>query len=390
MSLTPIKELCTPINSINWKQHESNSFEYLDISSIDRESKKIITTTTTLKTEAPSRARQPVITSDILVSTVRANLNAVAIVESTYDKSIASTGFCILRPQKDKIDPHFLFYFTRTKRFVDQLVKLSTGASYPAVSDKIVKSLKIPLPPLKTQKRIVEILDKAQALIDKRKEQIALMDQLIQSLFYDMFGDPVSNPKGWEVKFMKDICHKVTDGTHDTPERLTEGVKFITGKHIRPSKVDYENSDYVTQDVHKEIYRRCNPENGDVLYTNIGVNLGTAAMNTVDYEFSMKNVALLKCKKKTLYGKYLEQFLNSKNMKANIVWIASIGGAQKFLSLTQIRKLKVAVPPIKDQKSFADRVQKIETQKAAMTTALKELQNNFNALMQGAFKGELV
>ena len=282
----------------------------------------------------------------------------------------------------------YLYHFLVSQ--YDQLNHLGRGATFKEISKKIVEEIKIPLPPLKTQKRIVKLLDKAQALIDKRKEQIVLMDQIIQSFFYDMFGDPVMNPNGWEIMLMKDICHKVTDGTHDTPERLTVGVKFITGKHIRPSKIDYENSDYVTQDVHNEIYRRCNPESGDVLYTNIGVNLGTAAMNNVDYEFSMKNVALLKCKKEILSGKYLEQFLNSKNMKANIVWIAGIGGAQQFLSLTEIRKLKVAVPPIEYQKSFADRVQKIEAQKKAMTTSLKELENNFNSLMQRAFKGELV
>src|SRR5699024_125595 len=115
----------------------------------------------------------------------------------------------------------------------------------------------------------------------------------------------------WDELKMVEICSKVTDGTHDTPERLANGIKFITGKHIRPYKIDYNNSDYVTNQVHQEIYKRCNPEKNDVLYTNIGVNLGTAALNTVDYEFSMKNVALLKPIKSKVIGRYLEYFLNS-------------------------------------------------------------------------------
>ena len=106
------------------------------------------------------------------------------------------------------------------------------------------------------------------------------------------------------MRKLEEVCTKITDGTHDTPERLTEGIKFITGKHIRPFSIDYNNSDYVTIKVHTEIYKRCNPEYGDILYTNIGVNYATAAMNTVNYEFSMKNVALLKYNRTILSGRF--------------------------------------------------------------------------------------
>jgi type I restriction enzyme S subunit len=287
---------------------------------------------------------------------------------------------------KDNLNLEYLCYYLN---FAD-LNSHITGSTRDKLNKCRLNKIKIPLPPLKTQQRIAGILDDAAALRDKTAQLLTEYDLLAQSVFLEMFGDPVINEKGWEELRMDKICTKVTDGTHDTPERLTEGVKFITGKHIRSYIIDYDNSDYVTKGVHNEIYRRCNPELNDVLYTNIGANLGTAALNTVSYEFSMKNVALLKCDDSKLIGRYLEYFLNSKNMKEKILWISSIGGAQKFLSLSQLRKLKTLVPPIELQNEFAEKIALIEQQKALAKQELQQSEDLFNCLLQRAFKGELV
>ena len=285
------------------------------------------------------------------------------------------------------LDINYLQFWFKTIK--QRLLNRAVGGTLQNISLGIVKELKIPLPPLDQQKKIATILDTADAYRQKTKALIDKYDELTQSLFLDMFGDPVTNPMGWEEYLMNEACTKVTDGTHDTPDRLGEGIKFITGKHVRPYSIDYKNSDYVTKDVHEEIYRRCNPELGDVLYTNIGVNLGTAALNKVDYEFSMKNVALLKPLEKLLTGRYLEYLLNSENMKSKIVWMASLGGAQQFLSLTQLRRLKINIPPKELQNQFAKRVQAIEAQKALAEASLNQAEDLFNSLIQRAFKGEL-
>jgi len=286
-----------------------------------------------------------------------------------------------------EIERNYLLHYLRGNE--EKISSLGSGSTFKAITIGTLKDLKIPLPPLDQQKKIAAILDAADAYRQKTKALIKKYDKLTQSLFLDMFGDPLTNPKGWKEYLMNEACKKVTDGTHDTPERLSEGVKFITGKHIRPYSIDYKNSDYVTKDVHKEIFRRCNPEIGDVLYTNIGANLGTAALNKVDYEFSMKNVALLKPIEKLLTGRYLEYFLNSENMKSKIIWMTSLGGAQQFLSLTQLRRLKINVPPKEFQTQFAERVQAIEEQKAQAEASLAGAEDLFNSLLQRAFKGEL-
>ncbi|HHQ4765686.1 TPA: restriction endonuclease subunit S, partial [Aeromonas veronii] len=143
---------------------------------------------------APSRARQLVKENDLLIATVRPNLNGVALVTADFDGATASTGYCVLRANKNKLDERYLFYWVQSVHFIRDMISKATGANYPAVSDKIIFDSKIPLPPLAEQKRIAAILDKADAIRQKRQQAIALADDFLRSIFLDMFGDPVTNP----------------------------------------------------------------------------------------------------------------------------------------------------------------------------------------------------
>ena len=109
----------------------------------------------------------------MLVSTVRPNLNAVALVEEALDGATASTGFCVLRPMQEEIDSRLVFAWIRSQRFIDELSSMARGTSYPAVTDTVVKSLGIPVPPLEEQKRIVDRLDEMRA---KTSEMVAAYD----------------------------------------------------------------------------------------------------------------------------------------------------------------------------------------------------------------------
>jgi type I restriction enzyme S subunit len=168
---------------------ESGTFLYVDIASINRESKRIEDPKETPCDQAPSRARKDIKAGDILVSTVRPNLNAVAQVPSSLDNQIASTGFAVLRPDPSLVASRYLFYRVLDPTFVDEMTSQAKGAGYPAVSDRIVGAHKLPLPPLPEQDRIVEILDQADALRRQRREADALSQRILPALFYEMFGD---------------------------------------------------------------------------------------------------------------------------------------------------------------------------------------------------------
>ena len=296
-------------------------------------------------------------------------------------------GVAGLTSHKDVLHPQYVWYWLRTSQKV--LAREARGSTFKQVSRDAVESLRIPVPPLPEQRRITAILDKADAIRRKRQEAIRLTDEFLRSAFLEMFGDPVTNPCGWDIDALEKVCIKITDGTHDTPKRLESGVTFITGKHIKPYFIDFENCDHVSPEDHKEIIKRCNPEYGDILYTNIGVNVGTAAFNSWEEVFSMKNVALLKPNKEILLSRYLEFVLNHFGMKSKILGDSSVGGAQKFLSLAQIKRTRVPIPAFSAQEKFEDLVKNI----------LKLLTKNngleyqsirlFDSLVQRAFRGEL-
>lgn len=307
-----------------------------------------------------------------------------ASVHFAQNKFAVSTDCLVAQTNTKDVNPKFVYYYLSANiHILEQGFK---GAGLKHISKAYISEITFPKFSRKKQDKIVQILETADGLRQKRKEQLTLLDDYLKSVFLDMFGDPVRNENEWNVMKMLDVCFKVTDGTHDTPRRLDSGVKFITGKHIRPFKIDYENSDYVSPKDHDEIYRRCNPEKGDILYTNIGVNTGTAAVNTVDYPFSMKNVALLKLLRHKVNSRYVESLLNYEFIRIEILRKSSLGGAQQFLGLQDIKKIDIPVPPIELQNRFASIIEKLERTKQKMRALLIEMDNHFNALMQRYFK----
>ncbi len=308
---------------------------------------------------------------------------SLGVFEWSEDEAILNQHIFKVVFNKGHINKQFFEYVVASR--INEMKSKVHGVTMQHITKKEFDVILIPVPPIAEQERIVAELDLLSGIIEKKKEQLKAYDQLAQSIFYTIFGDPLDNPKEWEKKDLKTICSKITDGTHDTPERLNSGVKFITGKHIRPFFIDFDNSDYVTEEVHKEIFLRCNPELGDVLYTNIGAGIGNAALNTVEYEFSMKNVALIKPKKSVVNGYFIEYYLNDEDIKSIIIDNYSNGGAQKFLSLKSIAKIPIFVPPLSLQQEFAEKVEAIERQKALVQQSIEETQTMFDCTMDKYF-----
>ena len=343
---------------------------------------KYITATPSLITEAGLKNSSakifPVDTT--LLAMYGATIGACSILKVEAATNQACAAFL---PNKD-IDASFFYYFLCSKR--EQFIKLGVGGAQPNISATILKKIKIYLPPLEEQKRIAAILDKASSLIDLRKQQLEKMDLLIKSKFIDMFGDPVTNPKGWEVKKLKDICTKLTDGTHFSPENLEKGqYKYVTAKNIKENGFDFTNISYVNEKVHREIFSRCNPEYGDILYIKDGVTAGIAQINTLNEEFSLlSSVALLKQNRKIVNKYYFREALNNNHMYDRIR--ENMGGAAiTRLTIAKINVLRIPVPPTELQNQFAEFVEKVEKQKAVMQQSMEKMETNYKALMQEYF-----
>ena len=281
MRIVPIHKLVKRIST--WdprKESSSKSFKYIDLSSIDKE-KKIIDQEQVVSIEpgkAPSRARQLIELDDVLVATVRPNLNGVALVDDIqYSGATASTGYCVLRPNKELLEPKYLYFWVRTNHFINEMVKLSTGANYPAISDRTVKSSNIPLPFLEEQKRIAAILDKADAIRRKRQQAIDLTDQLLRSVFLELFGDPVTNPKGWRRIALQDVVSAVIDCPHSTPRWTEEGKVAIRTSNLTVGGWDWADKRYVSEEEYHDRSKRSYVEPGDIILSREGT-VGVAAI----------------------------------------------------------------------------------------------------------------
>ena len=168
-----------------------------------------------------------------------------------------------------------------------------------------------------------------------------------------------SFPIDWSIKDLGSCTSKITDGTHDTPKKIKEGIPYITAIHVKQNNIDFDSCYYLPEEVHRQIFNRCNPSKGDVLMVNIGAGVGTTAVVNVHFEFSLKNVALIKPEHAKLSGEYLNYCLDY--FKELIVNSLSSGGAQGFLSLAKISNIKIPLPPtLTEQQAIASALSDVD------------------------------
>ena len=297
-------------------------------------------------------------------------------------------GLCAIR-SKDRVIQKYLLHYLRANEH--KIAALGTGSTFKAITIKELRSIKIPLPSLEEQKRIATILDAADELRQKDKALIAKYDEFTQSLFLDMFGDPVTNPMKWDELKLENVCTKVTDGTHHSPKPRNSGYPYVTAKHIKPFKLDFgKKPTYVDETAHNEIYKRCTPEFGDVLYIKDGATTGVACINTFDKPISMlSSLALLKLKSDIINNHYLCHWLNHGGVKEKLITQFMSGAAIKRYTLKKISSFVLPIPPFDLQSRFSEQVQTIGDQKAIAQASLNKSEDLFNSLLQKAFKGEL-
>jgi type I restriction enzyme S subunit len=322
---------------------------------------------------------------DIMIGRYGASIGKILTgIEGAYNVALVKTI------PSSELDKRYFFHYLNTPYFQNFIQNAGSRAAQAGFNKEELKDLQIPLPPLATQKRIAEILDAADALRRKDQELLKKYDELAQAIFMDMFGDPVKNEKGWDVKKLKEICLKITDGTHFSPPNLSIGIPYITAKHLKQDGVDfYSNPTYISQKDHEEIFSRCTPEKGDVLYIKDGATTGIAAVNEYDFEFSMlSSLALIKPQKDKINSYYLSCYLNNKIVKQELIRSYMAGAAIKRFTLEKLNKFEIVVPHIDLQNSFASKW--IKLQESITSVKKSKATILFDSLIQKAFKGELV
>ena len=314
----------------------------------------------------------------------RAPIGKVAI---TKTEMYCNQGFknCIC---SDSIYNKYLFYFLRLKK--EYLNSLGRGATFKEISKSIVESITIPLPPKSTQLTIVSELDKINELIRLKKEQLKDYDNLAQSIFYEMFGDPVENDKGWEVKELGQLCEVTSSKRVFINEVVDAGVPFIRGTELTAlNKLVPGEKMHYTLFITQEHYERLKaitgvPKVGDLLIPSINAD-GIVWMVDTEEPLYFKDGRVLWIH---VNHNHFNSIAIQKLMNILIKNIyASMGGATfAELKLFVLRNMKVPIPPLSVQNAFAEKIKRIDIQKLQVKKSITDLETLLASRMQYWFE----
>jgi len=310
---------------------------------------------------------------------------------SILNISAATNQACAAFLPNKKVQTEYLYYFLSYNK--PNFILKGVGGAQPNISISILKDFKIPLPPLEIQQKIADTLDKAQDLIDKRKEQIKRLDEFIQSVFLDMFGDPVINPKGWDVFKVKDFTFDIKNGlSRRRKEEENIGEIVLRLRDIKINNIDYSDLNRIALTENEKVKYKV--DKGDILFIRVNGNpeyVGrcSAYFGYLEEVYFNDHVMRVKIDDSKMKQIYFAHLINSKYGKKEIAKNRMTSAGQYTINQLGLDKIKMPVPPIELQNKFATIVEKTEQQKELMQKSLEKMQDNFNNLMQRAFKGEL-
>lgn len=375
-----------PIRTWNPSRVGGDDFMYVDVSAVDSATKRIARPVRVGAAEAPSRARRLIRTGDVLVSTVRPNLNAIAVVPPTLDGATASTGFAVLRPSSE-LDERYLFHWVRTPAFVSDMVKKSTGASYPAVSERIVKESNIPLPSAKEQRRIAGILDAADAIRSKRKAVVAHVDALTHSVFNALFGELEASSTVGELA-------TIQGGLQVSTARARHPVEVPYLRVANAHRGRFDLAEIKTLRATEAEVARTRLIAGDLLFVEGHANpaeVGRVARWSDQIPLCVHQNHLIRARLDTsrLLPRFAEMWLNSDPGARHFRRAGRTTSGLNTISASTVRSAPIAVPPLADQQAFVARVAHIDAVRTTVQRALADDDELFASLQSRAFSGML-
>lgn len=319
---------------------------------------------------------------DCLVSRLPDPVGRACLIPNTGCRMITAVDCSIIRFGNNYI-PKFFVDYSQSLRYRNSIDNNTTGTTRKRISRKNLEKIPIPVPPLSEQERIVSELDLLSSIIEKKKAQLKELDNLAQSIFYDMFGDPVTNEKGWNYFELSHI-YKFIDYRGKTPNKTTNGVPLITARNIRKGAIDYSIREFISESEHYNRLTRGTPHKGDLLFTT-EAPLGNAAIADIDYYATAQRLIVFQIKEKALlHNTYVLYHILSDKFQNDLLKQAT-GSTIKGIKASKLEKIKIPLPPLSLQQKFAEKIEAIEHQKELIKQSIKETETLFNSRMDYYF-----
>ena len=344
------------------------TFEYLDIGSV-------ATGRLTAKPErirfgnSPSRARRVVRPGDTIVSTVRTYLKAVWHAEHPGDDLVASTGFAVLTPPRGAF-PRFVSYFCQSDPFINRVTAEAVGIAYPAIAETRLGTFEVCIPPYPEQAAIVRFLDHADRRIRRyiraKQQLIALLEEQKQAIIHravtrgldpnvrlkpsgvECLGDI---PEHWKTLPLKRwVSTKITDGPHETPALLADGIPFLSAESMVGGCLDFSRRrGFISREQHEVYCRKCRPRRDDIFMCKSGATTGKVAIVETADEFSVWSpLALIRVESHKVLARLLFAVLQTRYVQRQVQDTWSYG-TQPNLAMRVMERLVVVLPPLDEQ-----------------------------------------
>jgi type I restriction enzyme S subunit len=309
------------------------------------------------------------------------------------EASYLCNNFTSVLRSKKNADSKYVFWFLFNNHITKKTLQYQnkTTGIINLQTERYLEELQIPLPTLSAQKKVAAILDLAAQLRKKDQQLLAHYDALLQSIFYDMFGDPVINDKGWKKLNGEEYSKKISVGVVIQPASyyVEKGVIALRSLNIRPNEIVLNNLVYFSKEAHLKILSKSILNAGDVVLVRTGAT-GTAAVvpenlggcNCIDLIIVKPDITRIN-------PFFLSIFFNSDFAK-KVVSGKEVGGIQKHFNIGAIKALKIPVPPVELQNKFASIAKNIEQQRQQIKQQLQQSEDLFQTLLQKAFNGELI
>ena len=320
---------------------------------------------------------------------LRGSLGKTAIIKDIQEGAIASS-LVIIRPS-EQIRTDYFYRYLASPIGQAEIYKYDNGSSQPNLSAQSLKQYRLPLPPLEEQRRIAAILDKADGVRRKRKEAIRLTEELLRSTFLEMFGDPVTNPKGWEICPMKKIVIETQYGTAEKSQEVMGGLPILRMNNITYSgEIDLNSLKWCQIPLKDE--DKFTVKRGDLLFnrTNSPELVGKTAVWRSDDKFAYAGYLIrVRFDKSKANSEYVSAFLNSAYGKRYLLEKAKPSINMSNFSASEFLKIPIPLPDIETQHRFDEFVSSTRMMSQHLGNGLADYNNLFNSLLQRAFRGEL-
>lgn len=385
-------EVLEKTETVDPTKQPDKTFIYLDVSSVNKDTKQIELPTTLLGADAPSRARKLVKTNDIIFATVRPTHCRVAVITPEYDNQVCSTGYFVIRP-KEEIISNYIFYFILTCEFMKKMELLQKGANYPAVTDSEVKNITISYPKsLSEQERIVSILGKAFSAIDQAKQNAEKNLKNAKELF-DSYLNGIFTNKGedWEKETLKDLTTVLGDGLHGTPKYTIDGeYHFINGNNLADGVIELkENTKLVSMEEYNKYKKNLTDR---TVLVSINGTLGNVAFYNGEKIILGKSACYFNLKESinrdfvryVFKSPYFMQYAHKEATGATI----------KNVSLKTMREFIIPVPDLKTQQIIVQKLDALQAKTKQLESIYQqkiiELEDLKKSILQKAFCGEII